>query len=129
MPDKPSKATKGQGLVAFFALIDDFQKLIDAKHPMRMIYDAHKERLGIGYPQFTRYVGRYIRKEKDDGHQRKGDAEQRQTAPQNNPAAPPGTASGSGGTPPAPSSSGKPAGKKPVFQHDPSSGNKLEDLM
>ncbi len=118
MPDKPSKATKGQGLVAFFALIDDFQKLIDAKQPMRMIYDAHKERLGIGYPQFTRYVGRYIRKEKDNGHQRKGQEPEGQPI---TPASSTVAVSNTRGEIPAITKSEKPARRPPVFEHNPDS--------
>ncbi|MGI4837305.1 MAG: TraK family protein [Janthinobacterium lividum] len=49
---------RGAGRVVFLARLDDFRKLIDAGHPLRAIYDDYAEQLGIGYPQFTRYVGR-----------------------------------------------------------------------
>lgn len=73
MTDKPKKVYRGAGRAAFLTHIDAFRELLDAGHPLRAIYDDYAERLGIGYPQFTKYVGKFIRKEKDDGYQRKGD--------------------------------------------------------
>ena len=58
MTDGPKKVYRGAGRVAFLARLDDFRKLIDAGHPLRAIYDDYAEQLGIGYPQFTKYVGR-----------------------------------------------------------------------
>ncbi|EEJ6365847.1 TraK family protein [Escherichia coli] len=54
---------RGAGRVAFLARLDDIRKLLDAGHPLRAIYKDFADHLGIGYPQFTRYVGKYIRTE------------------------------------------------------------------
>ncbi|HGC8067029.1 TPA: TraK family protein [Yersinia enterocolitica] len=129
MTDTSSKTPRGHGRVAFLALVEDFRKLLDAGHPLRSIYDDHQERLGIGYPQFTKYVGRYIRKAKDDGHQRKGSTEQGQTAPQSHSPAPTGAAGSGDGSSTAPAAKPSSGAKRPVFQHDPSSGNNRKDLI
>ncbi|WP_338509670.1 TraK family protein [Pseudomonas poae] len=81
MTDGPKKVYRGAGRVAFLARLDDFRKLIDAGHPLRAIYDDYAEQLGIGYPQFTKYVGRYVREKKDDGHQRNGGEQIAQPSP------------------------------------------------
>lgn len=107
MADEPKKVYRGAGRAAFLAHVDAFRELLDAGHPLRAIYDDYAERLGIGYPQFTKYVGKFIRKEKDDGHQRK--------------------AGGSTGGKPAPEP--KPGAKRPGFEHNPNSGNNRDDLI
>ncbi|HHX3564566.1 TPA: TraK family protein [Klebsiella pneumoniae] len=125
MADEPKKVHRGAGRVAFLARLDDFRKLLDAGHPLRAIYDDFADQLGIGYPQFTKYVGRYInRKEKDDGHQREGTG---QIAPPSPSPAPTGAAGGQarGGSTPAE----KPGQKRPGFQHNPNSGNDRDDLI
>jgi len=116
--------------VAFFAHLDVFRKLLDEGHPLRSIYDSHSEKLGIGYPQFTKYVGRYIKKAKNDGHQKENLNQRQQPPVATNPA----TGSGEQTKPnPANVTSGAgiaKARKKPVvFQHDPSSGNNRDDLI
>jgi hypothetical protein len=62
MADNTQTAYRGLARVAFLARREDFQRLLDAGYPLRVIYEEHKAQLGIGYPQFTRYVGRYLRK-------------------------------------------------------------------
>lgn len=127
MADTSSKGTRGHGRVAFLARVEDFRKLIDAGHQLRAIYDDHKEQLGFGYPQFTKYVIRYIRKAKDDGHQRKDEG---QNPKQSLPAASTSPAVVTGGASPTLPASGQSGSKRPpVFQHDPTSGNNHDDLM
>ncbi|HFG3220794.1 TPA: TraK family protein [Escherichia coli] len=124
MADEPKKVYRGAGRAAFLAHVDAFRELLDAGHPLRAIYDDYAERLGIGYPQFTKYVGKFIRKEKDDGHQRKGGE---QIAPANPSPASTGGAGGSTGGKPAPEQ--KPGAKRPGFEHNPNSGNNRKDLI
>lgn len=124
MADEPKKVYRGAGRAAFLAHVDTFRELLDAGHPMRAIYDDHAERLGIGYPQFTRYVSKFIRKEKDNGHQRKGGE---QIAPASPSPASTGGAGGSTGGKPAPEL--KPGAKRPGFEHNPNSGNNRDDLI
>ena len=124
MTDGPKKVYRGAGRVAFLARLDDFRKLIDAGHPLRAIYDDYAEQLGIGYPQFTKYVGRYVRKEKDDGHQRKGGEQIAQPSPS------PASTGGAGGQAKAtPATAPKPGAKRPGFEHNPNSGNNRDDLI
>ncbi|WP_116895336.1 TraK family protein [Pseudomonas syringae] len=124
MTDGPKKVYRGAGRVAFLARLDDFRKLIDAGHPLRAIYDDYAEQLGIGYPQFTKYVVRYVRKEKDDGHQRKGSG---QSTSQNLSPAPTRVVRGQpehSATPPP-----KLGSKRAGFDHNPNSGNTRDDLI
>ncbi len=124
MTDGPKKVYRGAGRVAFLARLDDFRKLIDAGHPLRAIYDDYAERLGIGYPQFTKYVGRYVRKEKDDGHQKKSSG---QFTSQSLSPAPTGAVRGQpeySATPPP-----KPGSKRAGFDYNPNSGNTRDDLI
>ncbi|EAO2851304.1 hypothetical protein E2Y33_23275 [Salmonella enterica] len=124
MADEPKKVYRGAGRAAFLAHVDTFRELLDAGHPMRAIYDDHAERLGIGYPQFTRHVSKFIRKEKDNGHQRKGGE---QIAPASPSPASTGGAGGSTEGKPAPEL--KPGAKRPGFEHNPNSGNNRDDLI
>ena len=130
MTDTSSKTPRGHGRVAFFAHLDAFRKLLDEGHPLRSIYDSHSEKLGIGYPQFTKYVGRYIKKAKNDGHQKESLNQGQQQTAATNPATGPGeqpkpspaTVTSSTGT--------QKSGRKPaIFQHDPLSGHNLDDLV
>jgi hypothetical protein len=123
MTDKP-KIRRGAGRVAFLARIDDFRKLLVAGHPLRAIYDDFAEQLGISYSQFTKYVGRYIRNEKNDRHQRKDSGQITLPSP---PPDPTGAAGGQtrGSSTPAE----KPGQKRPGFQHNPNSGNDRDDLI
>ncbi|MFZ2316076.1 MAG: TraK family protein [Gammaproteobacteria bacterium] len=72
MQDKPNKnLRRGAGRVSFIARIEKFRELIKAGHGQRTIYDEFggKEKLGISYSQFNRYMTRYIvgKKEKQGG--------------------------------------------------------------
>lgn len=130
MPEQVSKVHRGQGRVAFLARVDDFRNLLDAGHPLRSIYNDHKDQLGIGYPQFTKYVSRYIRKAKDDGHQKKGSTEgQKPASQQGHSTAPTGATGGTVGASDSPDTKTQPGAKRPGFQHDPDSGNKRDDLI
>jgi hypothetical protein len=53
-------ARRGMGRVAFLANETKFRSLIEAGYPLLSIYQEHADVLGIGYPQFTRYVNRYL---------------------------------------------------------------------
>ena len=129
MTDTSSKTPRGHGRVAFFAHLDAFRKLLDEGHSLRSIYDDHSEKLGIGYPQFTKYVGRYIKKVKNHGHQ-KENLKQGQQAVATNAATGTGQQSSANSTAPTSTLETARAGKKePVFQHDPSRGNKLTDFV
>ncbi|NMZ00581.1 TraK family protein [Pseudomonas proteolytica] len=124
MTDGLKKVYRGAGRVAFLARLNDFRKLIDAGHPLRAIHDDCAEQLGIGYPQFTKYVGRYLRKEKDDGHQRKGSG---QFTSQSLSPDPIGVVRGQpehSSTPPH-----KPGSKRAGFNHNANSGNIRDDLI
>lgn len=57
-----SKRMKGTGRVAFMAQLADITAERDAGWPLKAIYEAHRERLGISYAQFTRYVDRIVRR-------------------------------------------------------------------
>lgn len=123
MTDEPKRKTRGGGRVAFLARLDDFRRLLDAGHPLRAIYDQHADHLGIGYPQFTKYISRYTnRKDSGDGHQSKGGGQIAPPIPSPAPAGATGEQSGSG---PA----GRAGQKRPGFQHDPKSGNDRDDLI
>lgn len=121
MPDKPKKVYRGAGRATFLAHIDTFRELLDAGHPLRAIYDDYTEYLGIGYPQFTKYVGKFIRKKKDNGHQKKYGE---QISPASNSMASTGGSTAGKHTPEP-----KPGAKRPEFDHDPNSGNYRDDLI
>ena len=102
--------SRGHGRVAFIAHRENIKTLLEAGHSLRTVYEDHKEQLGIGYPQFTKYVGRFIESEE---HQ-KGEVPARHeptSGSTNNPAARTETRP-------------KPKG----FSHDPNSGNR-NDLI
>lgn len=102
---------RGLGRVAFLAHADKIRELIVAGYSLQSIYDDHQKALGIGYPQFTRYVRKYLKA--DDGHQTKAPGAPLTVAP----------------TPPHGSLGRKPAGKSSPFQHDPGGGNDRDDLI
>ncbi|WP_258086862.1 TraK family protein [Xenorhabdus bovienii] len=109
MGEQPCKTYRGQGRVTFLAHIDTFRTLLDAGHPLKAIYDDYRDRLQIGYPQFTKYVNRYIRKTENDGHQKKeGNGEEQATGAKNAQNA---------------------KANRPGFRHDPNSGNTRDDLI
>lgn len=102
---------RGLGRVAFLAHADKFRELLVAGHPMQAIYDDYRKELGIGYPQFTRYVRKYLKA--DDGHQTKTTSAPRPAAPETHPSSP----------------GSKPTGKPSPFKHDPGGGNDRDDLI
>lgn len=134
MTEAPAKKPRrGAGKVAFLARLETFKELFKAGHEQRTVFDQYENELGISYSQFNRYHAKYIGTGATaDGHQKEG-RQQKQEAPASTPAAPASTVSGSGGATPAPaagsSTGGKSGKQKPVFQHDPSSGNTREDLI
>lgn len=103
---------RGLGRVAFLAHADKFRELLVAGHPLQAIYDDYQKELGIGYPQFTRYVRKYLKA--DDGHQTKATGPALPATPDPHP----GSTAGS-----------KPAGKPSPFKHDPGGGNDRDDLI
>lgn len=62
MTNEPKKISRGVARVAFLARLDDLCRLLDAGHSLRSIYNNFAEELGVGYPQFTKYVSKYIKK-------------------------------------------------------------------
>lgn len=137
MTDSTKRAKRGDGRVAFLARQADFQRLLDAGHLIRSIYDDHKEELGIGYPQFTKYVGRFLRKADHDRHQT-GSGKGQAIAPQVPSPAPAPTAgptqqpaAGNTGAASAGHASGQRPGTpaRPGFHHNPNSGNDRDDLI
>ncbi|MGE4411070.1 MAG: TraK family protein [Sphingobium sp.] len=132
MTDSTKKVHRGSGRVAFLARLADFQRLLDAGHPMRAIYDDYGDELGIGYPQFTKYVGRYVRKSDHDRHENQAPGGEVQTGQspspptqgegRNEPATKPG-----GATSGAAAKPGTKPGDK--FIHDANSGNNRDDLI
>lgn len=60
----PSDRTrmKGFGRVAFIAHLAEITAELDAGWPIKAIYDNRKQRLGVSYVQFTRYVDQFIRR-------------------------------------------------------------------
>lgn len=121
MTKTPKKGPTGAGRVAFLARLEEFRSLIQAGWPVTVVYENHGgDNTGLSYSQFARYVGKYIRKPTKRGAQQPTIPdeitipvatvqEQMQSGPS---------------TVPAPMS--KP---RPVFRHDPSSGNNHDDLM
>lgn len=119
MQQPPSKAQRGHGRVAFLALREAFQKLLADGYPLVSIYNHHKQQLGIGYPQFTKYIHRYLRMPATE-HQNKKMAANHLERPQ---ATTTGVEKQDSTSPPAP------PGKQTIFIHNPNSGNIREDLV
>lgn len=118
------KGSRGAGRVAFLARRDVIQERIDAGYPIKAIFNEYEKELGIGYPQFTRYVSKYIRTPEENDHSRREESKPVQQAPAEVKPATPSPKPGG-------SSTGKPAtpkAGKPAFQHDASSGNR-DDLI
>lgn len=122
MMGTPKEKLPGAGRVAFLARLDEFRVLIEAGWPITVVYEHHGgDNTGLSYSQFTRYVGKYIRKTANRGIQQPTVPEEIkiQVAP----------ASGkvqSGGT----STTQTPIFKsRPVFQHNPNGGNDRDDLI
>lgn len=133
MTEAPAKKPRrGAGKVAFLAHLETFKELFKAGHEQRTVFDQYENELGISYSQFNRYHAKYIGTgAAADGHQKEGQGH-KQTAQPSTPAATTSTGSEPGNAPPAPAAgnAGSKSGKqKPVFQHDPSSGNNRDDLI
>jgi hypothetical protein len=52
---------KGVGRVAFIADLVEITAELDAGWPIKAVYENRKERLGMSYAQFTRYVDQIVR--------------------------------------------------------------------
>jgi hypothetical protein len=52
---------KGVGRVAFIAHLVEITAELDAGWPIKAVYENRKERLGMSYAQFTRYVDQIVR--------------------------------------------------------------------
>jgi hypothetical protein len=52
---------KGVGRVAFIAHLAEITAELDAGWPIKAVYEKRKERLGMSYAQFTRYVDQIVR--------------------------------------------------------------------
>jgi hypothetical protein len=63
MTGAPAKGEprKRHGRIAFIALRETIRTEIEQGWPLTAIYEKHSGQLGIGYSQFTRYVGVDIR--------------------------------------------------------------------
>lgn len=107
------KPRKGEGRIAFIAHRERFKEMLDAGYPMKTIYEENKDILRFGYPQFTKYVARFIEAEE---HQ-KGDEVVRQSTASNSAPAEKPTEQKTGRDP------------KKGFSHDPNSGNARNDLI
>ncbi|MCD2514649.1 TraK family protein [Comamonas endophytica] len=70
MQDQPTQAQRGQGRVAFLALLEKFRTLLLEGHSLLTIHKDHQQQLGISYPQFTKYINRYLSAEVKDRHQK-----------------------------------------------------------
>jgi hypothetical protein len=124
MTDNTNKRYRGSGRIGFFAHRDDFQRLIDAGHPLRAIYDEYRDALGVGYSQFAKYVRRYLQKASYDRHQREDEGAPQVPSPTAGRHAP--ARSPRPGEQPA----GTPTGKlADTFVHDPNAGNTRDDLI
>lgn len=55
----------GAGRIAFLAKCEAIQRELEAGHSLAAIYARHRDALGIGYVQFTRYVGVYLRQARE----------------------------------------------------------------
>jgi hypothetical protein len=52
---------KGIGRVAFIAHLAEITTELDAGWPIKAVYENRKERLGMSYAQFSRYVDQIVR--------------------------------------------------------------------
>jgi hypothetical protein len=48
------------GKADFALLVGEIETALRARHSMRSIYERHRDRLGFGYVQFTRYVREFL---------------------------------------------------------------------
>jgi len=117
----PKEGLTGAGRVAFLARLDEFRHLIQAGWPVTVVYENHGgDNTGLSYSQFTRYVGKYIRKPTKRGAEQPTipDEIRLPVTPQ------PEQMQSSASTVPATTSK-----RRPGFWHDPNSGNNRDDLI
>lgn len=116
--------SKTVGRVAFLAHFDTICDLLKKGHRHKEIFSELETKLTISYSQFNRYVARYILEANSDGHQRKSSGEE-STVVQ--------LAKAVSGTAQQAKKSANSAElsshKKPIFKHDPNSGNERDDLI
>jgi len=58
-PDR--RRMKGVGRVAFIAHLAEITAELDAGWPIKAVYENRRDRLGMSYAQFTRYVDQLVR--------------------------------------------------------------------
>lgn len=129
MADKPEKMRRGVGRVAFLARLEEFRKLVDAGWPITSIYEDHGASTSLSYSQFVRYIGKYLRtpptRNRSDEH----------PDSQPVPARTPQILSKQAVIPPEPNLTSSPATTasaskgRVAFHHDPTSGNRRDDLI
>ncbi len=107
--------TRGHGRVAFIAHREKINSMLEAGHSLRTIYDENREQLGIGYPQFTKYVARFIGTGTETKEHQKGESVARTETNISSPA-------------PTQRPEQRPKPNK-GFSHDPNSGNDRNDLI
>lgn len=112
------------GRVAFLAHRDAIRDLLQKGHRNKEVFAELEAKLTISYSQFNRYVARYILGANNDGHQRKSNGEI--TPPTHSPKPAPNTAQQAEDSVTKVESS---THKRPVFKHDPNSGNERDDLI
>jgi hypothetical protein len=54
------------GKANFTRLQARIRQAIEARQSLRLIHEEHREALGVGYVQFTRYVARYLQEACDE---------------------------------------------------------------
>lgn len=112
MKKDTKKMRRGAGRVAFLAEREAIAALVLQGHPLRSVFDRYQGRLGIGYPQFTKYVNRYIRSDETDAQDQK-----RSPAP------------ASAAARPADKRQEIRPGKDTPFKFDPTAGHNRDDLI
>jgi hypothetical protein len=55
-----AKKYRGDGRVSFLAHLESFKKEIQEGWSIQAVYERYADKLDISYPQFVRYVRRYI---------------------------------------------------------------------
>jgi Family of unknown function (DUF5338) len=87
-PPSDRPRMKGFGRVAFIAQLAEITAELDAGWPIKAIYDNRKQRLGVSYVQFTRYVDQFIRQNRRPQASTRGPAAVSQASPPTPPQAP-----------------------------------------
>lgn len=116
--------SKTVGRVAFLAHLDAIRDLLEKGHRNKEVFAELEAKLSISYSQFNRYVVRYIVEANSDGHQKKSIAESPPVFHSPKPAS--NTAQQAKDSATKAESS---THKRPIFKHDPNSGNERDDLI